>query len=236
MDPSRQLRRMVNGFQVSQAIHVAAALGISDLLATEPRNVADLARDTGTHAPTLTRLMRALESVGVYATDDTGRYVNTELSDQLRSDVAGSLLGWAAFVGRPPYWQAWAGLIDSVRTGANSFATVHGVPVWEYRRQHPEDQDVFDRAMTTMSGVVAQGVIDSYDFSRFDTVVDVGGGAGGLLGAILARCPDARGVLFDQPGVVAGAAPLLKQLGVGERCEVVGGSFFDALPPGVTST
>ncbi len=232
MDTAKQLRQLVNGYQVSQAVHVAATFGISDLLAAGPRDVADLARATSTHGPTLARLMRALETVGVYASDAEGRYANTELGELLRDDVEGSLGGWAAFVGTPAYWQAWAGLVDSVRTGENAFNAVHGMPVWEYRRQRPKDQEIFDRAMTSMSGAFARAVVTAYDFGRFETVVDVGGGAGKLLAVILERYPAVRGVLFDQPDVVAGAGQVLAAAGVADRCETVGGSFFESVPSG----
>ncbi len=232
MDPTLRLRNLINGYQVTQALHVAATLGISDLLAAGPREAADLAQATGTHAPTLARLMRALASVDVYASDAEGRYANTALGEALRSDVEGSLGGWAAFVGRPYYWQSWAGLEESVRTGENAFAAVHGQPVWEFRRQHPDEQEIFDAAMTSMSGSVATGVVEAYDFGRYGTVVDIGGGAGKLLAAILQRYPDVRGVLFDQPDVVAGAAPLLSAAGISDRCTTVGGSFFEAVPAG----
>lgn len=232
MDPAQHVRQMVNGYQVSQALHVAAILGISDLLASGPRDVPDLAAATSTHAPTLARLMRALESVGIYQSDDEGRYASTELGDQLRGDVPGSIGGWAAFVGRSPSWQAWAGLVDSVRTGENAFVALHGMSVWDYRRQHPEEQVVFDAAMTSMSGLVAKAVVEAYDFSRFRAVADIGGGVGRLLASILERYPQVRGVLFDQPDVVAASGPLLEQAGVADRCDIAGGSFFDAVPSG----
>lgn len=232
MEPSRQLLKMVNGYQVSQALHVAATLRISDILASGSLTVTDLAEVTATNGPTLLRLMRALASVGVYSCDDEGRYANTELGEQLRADVPGSIAGWAAYVGRPYYRQAWSGLLDSVRTGDNAFATVHGTTVWEYRQQHPEEQVVFDDAMTATAGVVVQAVVASYDFARFSTVADIGGSAGTLLAAILERYPTVHGVLFDQPEVVAGAEPVLQAAGVTDRCQVVGGSFFDSVPAG----
>ncbi len=223
---------MVIGFQVSQALHVAAALGISDLLDTDPHTVADLAAATSTHEPTLARLMRALEGVGVYDQGVDGRFSNTELGDLLRSGVPGSMAGWAAFIGRPPYWQAWSGLLDSVRTGENAFAAVHGTPVWGYRRQRPAEQEAFDRAMTSNSSGVAKAVVEAYDFGRFSTVVDVGGGVGALLAAVLAHDPAVHGVLYDQPEVVAAAGPIFEQAGVGDRYEKVAGTFFDSVPAG----
>jgi O-methyltransferase/methyltransferase family protein len=232
MDPSRELLHMVNGYQVSQALHVAATLGISDLLASGPRDVTDLAEATGTHGPTLLRLMRALESVDVYSCDEEGRYENTALGKQLCGDVPGSILGWATYVGRPYYRQAWTGLLDSVRTGDNAFASVHGTSCWSYRREHPEEQVIFDGAMTATAGVVVDAVAGSYDFARFDTVADLGGGVGTLLTAILERNPKLHGVLFDQPDVVADAAPVLQAAGVTDRCRLVGGSFFESVPAG----
>lgn len=232
MIPAVELRRMINGYQVSQALHVAATLGLSDLLADGPRSVADLAAATGTDERTLWRLLRALASVGVYAGGEEGRFTNTELGEALRSDAPRSVAGWARLIGRPYYWQAWASLAQSVRTGENAFAATHGRSIWEYREQHPDELVIFDRAMTALSGAVAGAVVEAYDFGRFGTVVDVGGGRGGLLAAILARYPSVLGVLFDQPGVVAEANQILEYARVADRCAVAGGSFFDAVPEG----
>ena len=225
MDAVARMRAMVNGYQVSHALSAAAALGISDLLADGPRTAAQLADASGAHAPTLLRLLRALATVGVYERQDDGRFALTELGGALRSDVPGSVAGWATLVGRPSYVQAWGALEDSVRTGENAFSRVHGASVWEYRAARPEEQAVFDRAMTSLSGPVADAVAQAYDFDRFGSVVDVGGGRGHQLAAILARHPGVRGVLFDQPEAVAAVPP-------GERMSVVGGDFFAAVPEG----
>jgi SAM-dependent methyltransferase len=225
MDASARMRGMVNGYQVSQALSVAASLRLSDHLADGPRTVGDLAAATGSHEPTLRRLLRALATVGVYARADDGRFALTELGATLRSDVPGSVAGWAMLVGRPSYVQAWSALEDSVRTGANAFSSVHGASVWEYRAARPEEQEIFDRAMTSLTGAAADAVARAYDFGRFGTVVDVGGGRGHLIAAILARHPGVRGVLFDQPEALADAAP-------GEGVTVIGGDFFAAVPGG----
>jgi hypothetical protein len=222
---ARRLREMVNGYQVSHAISAAATLRLSDLLASGPRTVADLAAATGTHAPTLERLLRALTSVGVYDRGDDGRFALTGLGEALRSDVPGSVAAWAELIGRPYYQQAWAGLADSVRAGDNAFARLNGMSIWEYRASRPEELEVFDRAMTSLSSAVAAAVVESYDFGRFGTVVDVGGGRGSLLTAVVARYPAVHGVLFDQPGVVAGA-----DLPAG--CRAVAGDFFESVPEG----
>jgi hypothetical protein len=224
MDPAARMRGMVNGHQVSQALSVAASLHLSDLLSDGPRTAAELAQATGTHERTLRRLLRALVAVEVYERDDD-RYSLTELGAVLRHDVPGSLAGWAELIRRPYYAQAWTGLADSVRTGENAFALLNGTTIWAYRAEHPEEMAIFDRAMVALSGAVAEAVAEAYDFSRFGTVVDVAGGRGGLLTAILARYPTVRGVLFDQPEVVAAVEP-------GDRCTTVGGDFFTDVPAG----
>ena len=232
MSAAADVRRLVNGFRVSQAIHVAVVLGVSDLLAQGPRTVAELAEQTGCDARSLYRLLRALATVGVYEELDTQQFGNTAMSDALRIDAPEPVAGQAAFVGRPYYWQAWSALLHSVRTGENAFRSVHGQGVWEYRVDHPEESTIFDAAMTSQSRFVAQAVLDAYDFGRFTTVVDVGGGRGAFIAATLRRWPNLRGVLFDQPHVVAGAPELLRGAGVEDRCEVVPGSFFDAVCSG----
>ncbi|MEU4194611.1 methyltransferase [Kribbella sp. NPDC026611] len=223
MDAARELHRLASGYQVTQAIHVAARLGISDVLADGPRSVAELAAATKTDAQALTRLMHALTVLGLYSVS-ADRYENTELGAALRSEAPRSLAGWARFIGRGSHWQAYTGLEDSIRTGTTAFPAMHGEPVWEYRAKRPEEQAAFDAAMTSASDGLAEAVVTAYDFGRFATVVDIGGGHGRLLNAILTRYPAVNGVLFDQPDVVAGA-------GTG-RFEVVGGNFFESVPVG----
>jgi SAM-dependent methyltransferase len=232
MKAADRLRHMVNGFQVAQALHVAATLGISDLLAAGPRSVADLATAAGADPDALGRLLHALSTVGVYARTEDASYCNTELGGALRSDAPGSVAGWARQVGQPYYWQAWAHLLHGVRTGENSFAALHGTSIWRYRAEHPEDQEIFDHAMTSLSAAVGRAVVDAYDFGGFTTVVDVGGGRGALLAAVLARHPHLLGVLFDQPGVVDAPDDLLERAGVAGRCTRVGGDFFTTVPDG----
>jgi SAM-dependent methyltransferase len=226
------LRQLVNGYQVSQAIHVFATLGIADLLADARRTSDELAVATGTHPPTLYRLLRALASVKVLREFDGQYFELTALGQPLRSDVPNSMAGWAAFIGRPYYWQAWSELLYSVRTGENAFRHVHDTDVWTYRSWNPAESAIFDRAMTTLSRRLSDAVLAAYDFGRFRTLVDIGGGNGALLAAILSAYPNVQGVLFDQPHVVSGAASILERAGVLSRCQRVGGSFFEAIPEG----
>ena len=231
-NPSVELTRLVNGYQVSQAIHVVATLGIADLLRDGPRTSDDLAAAAGVHPRALYRVLRALAAVGVFREGEGRSFSLTPMGEGLRSDATDPVGPWAAFIGRPYYWQAWAHLLHSVRTGENAFRHVHGADVWEYRARHPEEGAIFDHAMTGLSRGVAGAVVSAYDFSRFGRVVDVGGGQGALLVAILAAHPGMRGVLFDQPHVVTRAGEVLRAAGVGDRCEVVGGSFFEVVPGG----
>jgi hypothetical protein len=223
---------MANAYQASQAIHVAATLGIADLLEDGPRSTEELAHATHTHAPSLYRLLRALSSVGVFAEYSDGRFGLTPLAEHLRTDAPSSLRAWAMFLGRPHIWSAWAYLLDSVRTGEAAFPKLHGTSSWEYWASRPEEGAIFDAAMTGLSALAAEAIVGSYDFSGIGVLADVGGGQGGLLAAILKANPALRGVLFDQPHVVANAQELLEREGVSERCQIVGGSFFEAVPTG----
>ena len=230
--PAAELERLVNGYRISQAIYVAATLGIADLLAGGARTSDDLAAEAGADPRSLYRLLRALASVGVLREDDGRRFALTDVGDGLRSDAPEGIAGWAAFIGRPPLWQAWGDLLHSVRTGENAFMHVHGTDVWSYRAQRPEENAVFDRAMRSLTGRSNRAFVEAYDFGRFGTLVDVGGGNGTLLAGLLATYPELKGVLFDQPHVVAGADEVLSEACVADRCRVVGGSFFDGVPEG----
>ena len=219
------LRRLVDGYQVSQVVHAAAVLGLADLLADGAWTSDDLAAATGTEPHALYRLLRALAALGVLQEDDGRRFTLTELGRPLRSDAPDSVAAWAIFVGRPAHRAAWTHLVESLQTGDTAFRIAHGESVWDYRARHPEEQAVFDRAMAANARGLVRSLLDGYDFRRFGTIVDVGGGNGTLLAALLERHPSLRGVLFDAPHVVAG-------VDLGPRCEVVGGSFFETVPEG----
>jgi hypothetical protein len=223
---------MLHGYQVSQALYVAATLGIADLLAHGPRDAEDLAENTQAHAPTLYRLLRLLASLGVFAEDDAGRFDLTPLAECLRSDVPGSQKAWAIMVCGPSFWSSWGDLLTSVRTGETAFGRVHGMDRWDYLARHLEEGVVFDAAMTANTALESAVVAGGYDFSGIGVLADVGGGAGGLLAAILAAHPDMRGILFDQPNVVAAAPQLVARAGVTNRCDFVGGDFFQSVPEG----
>ena len=231
--PSYQtLLQMINGYWVSQMIHVAARLGIADLLAAGPKHINELAETTGMHAPSLFRLLRALASLGVDAEDDQGRFNLTPLAEPLRSGVPDSVRGWAVFTGDAQAWRAWEELFYSVKTGKTAFPHVWGQQNWEYRAQNPEANDIFNEAMTSASYRRIGPVMAAYDFSGIHTLVDVGGGHGAFIATILRRNPAMQGILFDLPHVAAGAALALQEAGVASRCTVVAGSFMDEIPGG----
>src|SRR3954454_6549761 len=230
--PSATLRRLVNGYQVSQAIHVAATLGVADHLADGPRASDDLAVAVGAHAPSLYRVLRALAAVGVVREEDGRRFALTPVGDCLRSDAEEPVNGWAAFVGRPYVRRAWDRMLDAVRTGENAFERLHGVDAWTYRTRDPDEGAIFDRAMSDLTRRSHRSTLEAFDFSPFGTVVDVGGGNGALLVALLRAHPRMRGVLVDLPHAVAVAQRRIAEHGLAERCEAIAGSFFDGVPTG----
>jgi hypothetical protein len=226
---------MINGFQVSQAICAAVTLGLPDLLAGGPRRAEVLATETKTDARSLYRLLRALGAFGILSEQregDSRQFGLTELGELLRTDVSGSLAGWAALVARPSVWAAWGNLLHAVRTGEDAFAGQHGESVWAWRKRRPDESRIFDRAMSAISATVSTRLAQNYDFAKFSSLADLGGGDGTLLATVLSRYPGLRGVLFDLPHVVCGATERLAAAGVSDRCEVVSGSFFDRVPPG----
>jgi hypothetical protein len=223
---------LINGFQVTQAIRVASTLRVADHLKDGARSAEELASLTQSNADALYRLLRALAAVGVFREGAGRAFTLTPMGDCLRTDSATPIGGYAEHLGNPYIWQAWGHLLHSVLTGENAFKDLNGMDVWEYRAKHPEANAIFNRAMTHLSRGGAEAVLAAYDFSSFRHVVDVGGGQGALLAAILAVCPQARGTLFDQPRVVAGAKSNLEERGVINRCAIVGGSFFEAVPEG----
>jgi O-methyltransferase domain len=230
--PAVAILQMAMGVFVSQAISVFARLGVADALAAGPRDAEEIAELIGAHGPALYRLLRALGDVGIVAELENRRFALTSVGEVLRSDVPGSLRNLATMTGMPFYRDPWTDLYESIRIGEPAFDRVHGAKIFDYLAEHPEDAAIFDAAMTSNSSSEAISIIEAYDFSRFNTIVDVGGGRGGLLAAILAARPHLQGVLFDVPAVVAGAEEVISDAEVVDRCKVVSGDFFDSVPEG----
>lgn len=230
--PASSLRRMLMGYQVSQALHAVAVLGIADLLADGACSVDELAARTSAHAPTLYRLLRALASVGVFDESEARRFSLTPLSQLLQSGAPNSFADLAIYAGRPYRMQAWGGLLRSVATGENAFRHVHGTDAWSFRAHHPDEQAIFNRAMTSLSQEAATALLGAIDFGKFQSVADIGGGHGALLCAILAAHPSLVSTLYDQPSVAAAAEATVMRFGVSDRCKCVGGDFFESVPTG----
>lgn len=227
-----ELHRMLNGFQLAQAIHVAAVLGVADHMASAPRSSDELAAAVGAHPGALYRLLRALAAFGVFHETPDRAFALTPLGQCLRSDATQPVRPYAMFAAEASQWNAWGSLLHSVKTGENAFRAVHGMDVWQHRAAHPEQNALFNAAMTGNSRRVDRAVVAACALDGTPTLVDVGGGEGSLLSALLRACPGARGVLFDQPHVLAAATRVLDEAGVAARCRVVGGDMFDAVPAG----
>lgn len=230
MPPQAILAQMSMGFIISQAISVASKLYIADYLKDEAKTVAELAELTATHEPSLYRLMRALTSVGIFQNDANGRYSNSPLSELLRSDHPESFRAAAHMICDHEHWRAHGNMLQSVRTGEIAFEYTFGQPVFPYFAQNAEVAKIFDNAMTSFSVPIAKAVAATYDFSEASTIADIGGGHGLLLANALKTAPKAKGILFDQPQVIAGAGAVLQNEGVAERVETVTGDFFSAIP------
>ena len=229
--PVAMMEMVVDGW-AAQAITTAAELGIADALANGPLSADELASAVNADADALSRLLRALIGRGIFRQRRDGRYDLTPLAETLRRDTEGSIAGWARWLGAPQHREHWSHLADAIRTGRSVIPQLRGKPAFEYLASEPELGEIFNAAMTDGSALSIGPVIAAYDFSPFATIVDVGGGHGRLLSEVLVAAPQARGILFDQPQVVAGAPAVLSEHGVPGRTEIVEGSFFDSVPAG----
>ncbi|MBH0777159.1 methyltransferase [Nocardia bovistercoris] len=223
------LMEMFTAGWLAQAVAAAAELGIADALARGPRTLAELAVAVDADEDALRRLLCLLTSHGVFAEDARGRYRSTPAARALRTDSEVSLRDVILFFGTDFHRGRWTRLVDAVRTGA----PIGGASA--FFDLVAEDRALgasFDRAMTSIGGLSTEALLDAYDFARYDTIVDIGGGEGRFIAEILRRAPRSRGILFDMPEVVAGAPERLAELGVADRCSIESGSFFDAVPTG----
>ncbi|GAC1357393.1 MAG: methyltransferase [Ktedonobacteraceae bacterium] len=228
--PPLILQQLIQGFEVTQCIYVAAKLGIADLLKDGPHSSEELAQATGTHAPSLYRVLRLLTAVDLLTEGEAHSFALTPLGTYLQTDVSGSMRSTALLYGDQVFWQAWGDVLYSVETGESACQHTFGLTIFDYNAQHPETSALFNQLMTDLTASVAPTVAAAYDFSATQTLVDVGGGHGQMLASILQAYPTLQGVLFDLPHVVKGAPPLLEAAGIAGRCEVLGGDAFIAVP------
>jgi hypothetical protein len=222
--PQEQILGIVNNHWQSCCVGAAAQLELADLLADGPLHVDLLAERTKTHAPSLYRMLRALESTGIFSQTSPQVFANTPSSECLRRNVAGSNWAWIRFTlcAGAPVFEGWRGLMPSLQNGRPGFDQVTGQNAWEHMQSNPQTQTIFNQAMRDLSASISPAVAASFDWSRFPVVADIGGGIGSQLSSILDAHPSCRGILFDQPAVVAEATD--------GRIECVGGNFFKDVP------
>jgi len=230
--PHAAMMDLIMGAWTAQAITAAADLGVADALAKRPLSADELAVEVNADPDALGRLLRALITRGIFRQRRDGRYELTPLADTLRSDADVSLAAMARWLGSAQHREHWSHAADAVRTGRPVIPELRGKPVFEYLADEPQLAEIFNQAMTSASELSISPVTAAYDFSPYATIVDVGGGHGRFLTAILAATPAARGILFDLPQVVAGAPTLLRQHHTHDRVRVVEGSFFERVPDG----
>jgi hypothetical protein len=225
------LMQTIMSLWIAPSLAVAVRLGLPDIVMGTPRSAAEIAAAAGCDAQAVARLLNALASVGVF--ERLGdRYGPTRRSELLREDHPGRLgplldIGMAG-----ENLAAWNGLEEAVRRGCSAFEVQHGVDWVEYLRDRPERRDRFGQAMTATTRASELALLDGYDFGRFARVIDVGGSQASLVGGLLQRNPDARGVVFDLPGIVEAGKALWRDAPFATRLEAIGGSFFDAVPEG----
>jgi hypothetical protein len=229
--PPVQMVQLLGGFQVSQALYVAAKVGVADHLVDGPVPVDQLAAGLDADPLALGRLLRTLSSLGVFSEITPGAFGLTPLGETLVSDREGSMRD-LALMWMETHYEPFAGLLDTVRTGRCAATRYYGQPYFSWLAHEPEQVDQFSRAMANLTDGIKAGAIAGYAFPDTGTIVDVGGADGALLARVLATAPDATGVVFDLPHVVDQAASTVKRFGLGDRLTVEGGDFFEAVPSG----
>lgn len=230
--PEVALTQIMFGALAAQALYVPAKLGIADLLADGPKSVEELATATDTHAPSLYRILRAVSSMGVFTEQEDRQFALNATAEPLLSNRPNSLRDLTIFMGEEWHWQTWGKTLFSVRTGKAAWAEMHGDDVFDYFARNPEAARIFDRAMHSLSALSIKPITEGYDFSGINTLVDIAGGHGRLLTAVLEANPSMRGVLFDLPHVIEGARGNVATTGASDRVEFATGDFFVSVPAG----
>src|SRR5215469_3751596 len=223
------LFQIATGYWVSQAIYVAAKLGIADLLKDGPQSCVALATATGADAASLFRLMRALASVGVFLQVEGDCFALSPLAESLLTDAPGSLK--AMLLTGEIHYQGGS-LLHSVQNGSPAFDHVFGKSLFDYLRQNADAADAFNKGMSNLSSMLAYAVLMAYDFRGVSSIVDVGGGQGQLLRKILQFNPEMRGTVLDMPAILETANQEASDDRCGGRCSYIAGNFFESIPRG----
>ena len=230
--PHIQLVQMGTAYWVSRVVYAAARLGLADHLESGAKTAEEIAASCNVHAPSLHRLMRTLASLGILSERTERRFALTGLGKALTSNAPGSARATLLTVGSHWFNSSFDHIVYSVETGETGFQKEYAMPVFDFLAQHPEDASLFSETMIGIHGDEPPAVATAYDFSTFETIVDVGGATGNMLGTVLTRHSKPRGVLFDRAHVVRDAPALLESKGVLDRVTVEAGDFFETVPIG----
>jgi hypothetical protein len=221
--------RLVNGFRAFQMVASACRLNLPDRLVDGPKNVAELASATGTNELALRKLLRGLAGCGIFTEQADGCFAATNISDAFRADKPG-VRNLTLMLSEEGY-DVWGDLMYTLRTGKPAYPHVRGKGRWEDLAANPEAAELFNAAMVELTNVVAGAFIAAYDFKGAISIVDVGGGTGALLAAVLKAHPQLKGILFDLAAGLAGAREAMAAAGLDGRVTFVEGSFFESVPP-----
>ena len=232
VSPTQAVLHVIAGFWLSRCVYIAAKLGLADLLDDGPKTPAELAGATGTHAPALYRVLRALASTGWLIEDAEGRFAATPLTAGLKTGAPGSLRALATSELGEEHYPAWGNLLFSVKTGELAFDDVFSMPNWKYWAGHEEHAGIFNRGMSEMTAIIEPAVLSLCDLSNARTIVDVGGGRGTLMSSMLTAYPQARGIVLDLPHVIEQGRQVIAGNGLQDRCELIAGDFFQSVPSG----
>ena len=232
VEPAEQnVMQMARGYQLSQALYVAAKLGVADVLDTEPLPAEAIAETVGARPSQLRRVLRALVAAGVFRELEDGRFASNDAAATLRADAPSRMRDVVVNFGEEMY-RSFGELLHTVRTGETAFDRVYGAPLFEYYATHPETEASAAARMVARTLPVARELAASDLLRGARTLVDVGGGTGTLVAEVLRHRPELTGVLLERPGMLALARPYLADQGVADRCELVEGDFFASVPAG----
>ena len=229
---TEELLTLATGLWTTRAIYVAAELKISDLLSDGPKTITTLAEESGANSEALYRVLRALAGMGIFAEQDDGRFGLTPLANLMRTGVPGSLRPFIIMMGNEQQSLPWSEALYSVKTGKPAFDHVFGKPHFQYFSKNPDAARIFNEAMTSRSAPEDAAILSAYDFSRHESIVDVGGGHGSFLAAILDAHAGTKGILFDMPHVISTAQDKFSQITQAERLACHSGDFFESVPDG----
>ncbi len=228
LSPQEKIFNLLSGFWLARSIYLAAKLGIADLLNDRPKAISDLAAETHCDARSLYRLMRVLASQGIFDEVSDRCFALTPLGATLQSDTPNSLRYTLMTEMGPAHSIGWGNGLHSLKTGEIAFDAATGMSIWEYFAQHTQDEAAFSQSVSNLGLIVNQAIVASYDFSGFDTLVDVGGAQGSLLTAILQANPHLKGILYDLPTVLENTT----LSAVGDHVEIQTGDFFESVTSG----